>query len=845
MSADTNARSGSVPPSKTIVLFSDGTGNSSAKLFKTNVWRMYEAVDLGPPAPDRRQQISYYDDGVGTSSFKPLAVLGGVFGYGLKRNVLDIYKYACRNYKAGDDLCAFGFSRGAFTIRLAVALMASEGLVQTEDEGELDRLTKSAYRAFRSAWLPRRLKWPTKLFRKIRDAFIRTPYGKTRNLTPEIKFIGVWDTVSAYGGPIAELTRAIDNWIFRLSTPDYELNPAVKCARHALALDDERDSFLPLLWDEVYEARLEAEVLAKDPSKAADWPRVQQVWFTGMHSDVGGGYPDESLSYVSLLWMMEEAEKAGLNLLTVIGDRFRALASSAGPIHDSRSGAAGYYRYQPRKIAAWLNPIDDRTAGLRDPAIVDKISEQQNGLLLEVKVHQSVIHRISCGTDRYAPITLPEKFRIVPPQAKGENAPQADSVAEGAVATSQPAQVAPAAPATSLAGAARPLPLVSDALRKRLEDKEVQKGRALAFEAVWDLVWRRRVAYFITVAFTLLLVTMPIWISRVSNGGILADGRTWIDAPIRAVGGLLPAMFQSWIDTFANNPFYTLLLSFCIWATMRYGSTQEQKLRDRARHIWRDTADITGPVPQQGEESGLARFRNAANYQRWMQVFKWRVLPDFVFLPIIAFTALWLGAGGVTQAYLLRLESGTALCTSPGGSIPLLVQYDSTFQPSDTCHAVRERVELDKRYRVELRVGAQDPWFDGSHPTDPKGLSARDLGLAGILGGPFRRVIEANFLQPVIEIRQPPGSSLLDNVHITPLALEEKESRLFVGEFKAAASGELFVFANDAVALHDPTYFYKSRLGKNQGKAALSITLLEEAPTAGVATHAVQPRAGN
>src|SRR4051812_17240791 len=73
-----------VAPGKTIVLFSDGTGNSSAKLFKTNVWRMYEAVDLGPAAPDRRQQIAYYDDGVGTSSFKPLAVLGGVFGYGLK-----------------------------------------------------------------------------------------------------------------------------------------------------------------------------------------------------------------------------------------------------------------------------------------------------------------------------------------------------------------------------------------------------------------------------------------------------------------------------------------------------------------------------------------------------------------------------------------------------------------------------------------------------------------------------------------------------------------------------------------------------------------------------------------
>src|SRR5687767_15926426 len=89
---------------KSIVLFSDGTGNSSAKLFKTNVWRLYEAVDLGPPAEGKRHQISYYDDGVGTSAFKPLALLGGAFGWGLKRNVLDIYRFACRNYRAGDEI---------------------------------------------------------------------------------------------------------------------------------------------------------------------------------------------------------------------------------------------------------------------------------------------------------------------------------------------------------------------------------------------------------------------------------------------------------------------------------------------------------------------------------------------------------------------------------------------------------------------------------------------------------------------------------------------------------------------------------------------------------------------
>ena len=220
MSASHKTPGGSQPSPKTIVLFSDGTGNSSAKLFKTNVWRMYEAVDLGPPPSDRRPQIAYYDDGVGTSSFKPLAVLGGVFGYGLKRNVLDIYKYACRNYREGDDLYAFGFSRGAFTTRLVVALIAEQGLVPSTDEGELDRLARCAYREFRRCWLPRRLQWPTLAVRKIRDAYLwlrGKRYDKSQNCAPDIRFVGVWDTVSAYGGPIVEVTRAIDNWIFPLS----------------------------------------------------------------------------------------------------------------------------------------------------------------------------------------------------------------------------------------------------------------------------------------------------------------------------------------------------------------------------------------------------------------------------------------------------------------------------------------------------------------------------------------------------------------------------------------------------------------------------------------------------
>src|SRR6266852_5867068 len=132
--------------SKNIVLLSDGTGNSSSKIFKTNVWRLYQALDLTDP----QKQIAYYDDGVGTSSFKPLAILGGVFGWGLKRNVLDIYKFLCANYKPGDEIFGFGFSRGAFTIRVVIGLILSQGLVRGDTDAEFYQKAKMAYRAYRA-----------------------------------------------------------------------------------------------------------------------------------------------------------------------------------------------------------------------------------------------------------------------------------------------------------------------------------------------------------------------------------------------------------------------------------------------------------------------------------------------------------------------------------------------------------------------------------------------------------------------------------------------------------------------------------------------------------------------
>lgn len=785
---------------KSIILFSDGTGNSSAKLFKTNVWRMYEAVDLGPPAEGKRDQISYYDDGVGTSFFKPLTLLGGTFGWGLQRNVLDIYRYACRNYREGDDIYAFGFSRGAFTVRLVVALIASEGLVRSSSEAELDRKSRAAYHAFRATFLPRRLQWPTRLFRRARAVIGawagrltgREAYDLADNCRPPIRFVGVWDTVAAYGGPITEITRAIDNWIYPLSMPNYQLNERVLRARHALAIDDERDAFHPLLWDEVHEAAL-------IKAKKVDERRLEQVWFTGMHADVGGGYPDESLSYVSLLWMMEEAERAGLRTLTVVKDRIVALASSYGPIHNSRAGLAAYYRYQPRKIAAWLDPVDTKTLSLRDPAIRD-IRGRSRGLLRCVNVHESVINRIATGTDRYAPITLPETFRIIPPQLEGENAPQADN------------QTPVPPPQTTT-----PRPMVSREVRARLTEPAAAATRAAVTEPIWNFVWWRRLSYFATLTATVLLLLLPLFVARLPTPPLLADGRTWIGGIIRLLTLVLPAFASEWVEVYADNPFYFFLLAGIVFLFFKLGTQLERTLRDEARRMWKEAAE--GGGLREPTASWVQKLRNSSRYQGFIHLFKWYFLPDGIVAPLLVLLAFWLGLAVYAQTALPFLENGTSLCQPSAGAVGEITIASRDFRTRDLCSASFGGVLENQRYIVTFDV--VDPWYDATVATNPEGLGLGDFSWGlGYVAAPFRRVIDARFLQPVLEVRPTDGQRLRlgQNIQIYPLLIRPvgDSATLYRAEFSVPRSGELFLFANDAMiplkaaGKYDYRYFYEA-----------------------------------
>lgn len=581
---------------KNIVLLSDGTGNSAAKLAKTNVWRLYQALDLSKPD----DQIAYYDDGVGTSSFKPLALIGGAFGYGLKRNVLNLYTFLCRNFTSGDRIFCFGFSRGAFTVRSLTGLIACEGLVYHPTEAGLLGRAKTAFREYRRKRYPADIPFD-KVGRVIRDLFVgdrEYANRRTSHPKPPIAFLGLWDTVAAYGLPIDELTRAL-NWVWRLYPKDREPLPLVQRLRHAVALDDERNTFHPMLFNE------QQEPGRNELTKNTGEERVSQVWFTGMHSNVGGGYPDDALSLVSLTWMIVEAEAAKLILKDKERRDIFSAADPIGKLYDSRRGLGGFYRYLPRKIAVLTNDTVDKDS----PVIIPL-----------PKIHESVFHRIAMGVDRYAPIGLPARYSVVK-----QNGDVIDS-------------------------------------SSTLEHATQAQARVNLQEHIWDLVWWKRVAYFSSILVAGLLVTFPLY----RHQTVACEGPVCFISPVIGwVGEILPGFLDPWLAAYKSHPewFSLLLVSYVILLSI--GNRIQGKIFDGMRALWGETVQHPGsgvPVAQP-PSNFLFRFRTHPIYRWVFRQLKLRILPAlFGLIALVAIT------GTASRVLFKVISSAGAVCSQPAES---------------------------------------------------------------------------------------------------------------------------------------------------------------------------------
>jgi uncharacterized protein (DUF2235 family) len=267
---------------KRLVVCCDGTWNKPDQLddglaAPTNVSKLALAVarrDEGGVEQEVR-----YVRGVGTRRFE--RIRGGAFGFGLSRNVREAYRFLVGNYEPGDELFFFGFSRGAFTARSTAGLVRNAGILRPE---HADRV-EEAYKLYRARGESKRPNGDEAL------AF-RSTYSHP---DADIHFIGVWDTVGSLGIPIDgfRLPLLTKRWSFH----DTTLSSRVRHAHHAIAIDERRGPFKPTLWER---------------QAHAEGQKLEQVFFAGVHCDVGGGYSDPALGEIPLLWMVDRARAAGL-----------------------------------------------------------------------------------------------------------------------------------------------------------------------------------------------------------------------------------------------------------------------------------------------------------------------------------------------------------------------------------------------------------------------------------------------------------------------------------------------------------------------------------------------------
>lgn len=274
---------------KRIVLCCDGTGNEFGDQ-NSNVVRMYQclsAVDQAGVA-----QLTYYHPGVGTMGAKnaltPFTkmvtkILGFAVGYGIRENIADAYRFLMLNYEPGDEVFLFGFSRGAYTARALAGMLQMFGLLRSGNEGQIPYAMRLYGRKDRSEF------WARWFGRQDKFALARL-FKRTFCRECEVRFLGLWDTVSSVG--------LIDMLSMKPANMPYTAKlEGVKTARHAVSIDERRAFFRQNLISPGH-------------------PDLKEVWFAGVHSDVGGSYAEytSSLSKITLAWMFREAQGAGLGL---------------------------------------------------------------------------------------------------------------------------------------------------------------------------------------------------------------------------------------------------------------------------------------------------------------------------------------------------------------------------------------------------------------------------------------------------------------------------------------------------------------------------------------------------
>lgn len=380
---------------RNLIVCCDGTSNQiGANL--TNVLKLYRILEK-----DEQQRV-FYDPGVGTIGQlamwgrlrqKLSEFLGLATGYGLDDNILDAYRWLCASYEEGDRIFLFGFSRGAYAVRALAGLINMVGLLSADQQSIMDYALTAYKRAAEQDDLP--IAWQ---FQRISEG---------RDVT--IHFLGVWDTVASVIVPRPD----------RLYLPSMQFLPytkqngRVRIVRHALAIDERRRMFRNYNWNPDQQFSATRFGKTKEPQD------YKQVWFAGVHADVGGGYPESEsgISKFPLQWMLIEAKAAGARLRATMrrtlvdggkplqGQMIYVPRDAGGPIHRSLRGIWWLLEIIPKKLKWRRWPKRSEGSGLYIPWAEPRFIP--DGAL----IHESVLRRTEKVSD-YRPVNLPGTYAV-------------------------------------------------------------------------------------------------------------------------------------------------------------------------------------------------------------------------------------------------------------------------------------------------------------------------------------------------------------------------------------------------------------------------------------------------
>jgi uncharacterized protein (DUF2235 family) len=314
---------------KRFIILCDGTWNLPDKTedgipVPTNVVKLAEAI---LDSHDGIPQLLFYDPGIGSSGSRLKRAYDGATGTGISANIQQAYRFLIREFEVGDQIFLLGFSRGAFTVRSLAGLIRSCGILR-RNVLSLVPEAFALYRSRRPATHPR-----------AREATLFRRTYAVEDVTP-IAFIGVWDTVGSLGNPLY-----LGGVSPRNAFHDTALSSYVKAAYQALAVDETRRNFTPTLWHQ---------------QPGASGQILEQRWFAGVHSNIGGGYPDTGLSDLALLWLASKAKEAGLG--------HQGIAATPNPTGILTESRTRLYRLVPKRF----RPIDAPTTDGPTHEVVDE-----------------------------------------------------------------------------------------------------------------------------------------------------------------------------------------------------------------------------------------------------------------------------------------------------------------------------------------------------------------------------------------------------------------------------------------------------------------------------------------